>query len=104
KEGAAIFAKKCAVCHGPTGTEGKLGPKLVGGGPLHPFATTIWSFINSSMPRNVPDTGRHDTQLGPSEVYSLTAFILYRNGVIKEDEVMDQQTLPRVRMPTRDRR
>lgn len=104
KEGAAIFARKCAVCHGPTGAEGTIGPKLTGIKTLHPFATTIWSFINSSMPRNVSDPGRRDSQLSPAEVYSLTAFILYKNGIIQEDAAMDQNSLPRVRMPTRDRR
>lgn len=31
KEGAPVFAAKCAVCHGPTGQEsGVLGPRIVG--------------------------------------------------------------------------
>jgi hypothetical protein len=40
--------------------------------------------------------------LKPDEVYALTAFLLYKNGVIKEDEVLDQTTLPEVKMPNRD--
>ena len=32
--------------------------------------------------------------LKPDEVYCLTAFLLYKNDVIKEDEVMDAQSLP----------
>ena len=40
--------------------------------------------------------------LTSNEVYSLTAFILYKNDVIKEDEVMDAQSLPKVKMPNRD--
>ncbi len=103
KEGAAIFAKKCAVCHGPTAAEGKIGPSLVGG-QLHPFATTIWSFINSSMPRNVPDIGKREGTLTADEVYALTAFVLFRNNIIQESDVMDAKSLPRVHMPTRDRR
>jgi cytochrome c len=102
KKGAEIFAKKCAHCHGPTGVEGQF-PKLVGG-ELHPFATTIWSFINSSMPRNVPDVGLRQETLSADEVYALTAFILYRNGIVKEDDVLDAKSLPKIRMPTRDRR
>jgi cytochrome c len=35
-------------------------------------------------------------------VYALTAFLLYKNGVIKEEEVMDAQSLPKVRMPNRN--
>jgi cytochrome c len=63
---------------------------------LHsPFATTIWDYINRGMP-----LGKEGT-LAPNEVYALTAFLLYRNDVIKEDEVMDAQSLPRVKMPNR---
>jgi len=40
--------------------------------------------------------------LKPDEVYALTAFLLFRNGVVKEDEVLDAQSLPRVQMPNRD--
>jgi hypothetical protein len=35
-------------------------------------------------------------------VYALTAFILYKNDVIKEDEVLDKQSLATVKMPNRD--
>jgi cytochrome c len=64
---------------------------------LHsPFATTIWDFINRGMPLLQEET------LKPDEVYSLVAFLLYKNGVIQEDEVMDAQSLPKVKMPNRD--
>jgi cytochrome c len=101
KRGAEIFIQKCVVCHGPSLEGSKVAPKLVGG-VLHPFATTIWSFINSSMPRNVPDVGLRDGTLTTDEVYSLTAYILYKNKIIQEDDVLDAKSLPRVRMPTRD--
>ena len=61
-----------------------------------PFATTIWDYINRGMP-----LGKEGT-LSPNEVYALTAFLLYKNDVIKEDEVMDAQSLPKVKMPNRD--
>jgi len=35
--------------------------------------------------------------LKPDEVYSLTAFLLFKNGVIQEDAVLDQTTLPQVK-------
>jgi cytochrome c len=102
KEGAEIFAKKCAHCHGATGTEGQF-PKLVGGNVAKfPFATTIWDFINTAMPRNVPDIGLRDGTLTPDEVYALTAFLLYRNNVLKENDVLDAKNLPKIRMPNRD--
>jgi cytochrome c len=64
---------------------------------LHsPFATTIWDYINRGMP-----IGKEGT-LNPNEVYALTAFILFKNNVIKEDEVLDATSLPQVKMPNHD--
>jgi cytochrome c len=37
--------------------------------------------------------------LKPDEVYALTAFLLHKNEVITDDEVLDVQSLPKVRMP-----
>jgi cytochrome c len=37
--------------------------------------------------------------LTADEVYALTAFLLYINDVIPEDEVLDAQSLPKVKMP-----
>ena len=62
-----------------------------------PFAPTIWDYISRGMPLNREGT------LKPDEVYSLTAFLLFKNGVIKdEDQVLDQQSLPKVNMPIGD--
>lgn len=109
KEGARIFdIRGCAGCHGPTATEGPA-PRLVGGvgsldtdtplrtiGSFWPFATSIWDFINRAMPL---DQGGY---LSPDEVYALTAFLLHKNGIIQESDVMDAKSLPKVRMPNRD--
>lgn len=106
-EGASTYASKCAVCHGQKG-EGGLGPALVGGtGTLatdHPvktvgsywaFATTVWDVINREMPLDKPGT------LAADEVYALTAFILARNGIIADADVLNAETLPKVQMPNR---
>jgi hypothetical protein len=45
--------------------------------------------------------GREGT-LSANEVYALTAFLLYKNDVIQEDEVLDAESLPKVKMPNRD--
>jgi len=102
KEGVELFAEKCAHCHGATGKGGQY-PALVTN-ELHPFATTIWSMINSSMPRSIPGIGIRAEKLSTDQVYALTAFILFKNGIIKETDVMDAQSLPRVKMPGRDAR
>jgi cytochrome c len=112
KEGAAVFTAKCASCHGPDGMGGKVGPRLIGtkadmeslttlkpsriAGSYWPYATTIWDYINRGMPRNNGGT------LSADEVYSLTAFILARSGVIQEGDVMDAKSLPKVQMPNRN--
>ena len=109
KEGAQIFAQKCAACHGKTGTEGRA-PVLKGKAepskdtwargrilPIRsPFATTVWDYINRAMPLNREGT------LTADEVYSLTAYLLFINEVIPEDQVLDAQSLPKVKMPLGD--
>ena len=40
--------------------------------------------------------------LTADEVYSLTAYLLFINKVIPEDEVLDKQSLPKVKMPIGD--
>src|SRR5579859_5392326 len=104
KEGAPIYITRCAMCHGATGKEGgPLAPKLIGDtsyerGPMTswPFATSIWNYINRAMPRYQEGT------LKPDEVYAVTAFLLFRGGIIKEDDVMDARTLPEIQMPNRN--
>ena len=111
KEGALLYRTKgCAGCHGATGVEGtapilksKVDPnaELWSRGrilPLRaPFATTVWDYINRGMPLNREGT------LTANEVYSLTAFLLYINGVIPEDQALDEQSLPKVKMPIGDK-
>jgi mono/diheme cytochrome c family protein len=109
KTGARIFAEKCAACHGESQEGSAQAPALVGGkgtltslhpkmtaGSYWPFATTIFDYIRRAMPRFQEGTLKVD------EVYSLTAFILYRNDIIKEDDVIDATTLPKIKMPNRD--
>ena len=112
KEGAELYAKQCAACHGKTG-EGGVADRLVMGSPGNPhrgmytdqdrhpigfwaYATTVWDYINRAMPANRGGT------LKPDEVYALTAYLLYMNGIIQDTDVMDAQSLPKVQMPNRD--
>ncbi len=109
KTGAVIFAAKCMACHGESQEGSAQAPALVGGkgtltsmhpkmtvGSYWPFATTIFDYIRRAMPRYQEGTLKAD------EVYSLTAFLLYRNDIIKEDDVVDATTLPKIKMPNRD--
>ncbi|HTO81309.1 MAG TPA: cytochrome c [Methylomirabilota bacterium] len=106
RTGAAIFAAKCAGCHGETGG-GKPNDQLVGGsltatppvktvGSYWPYATTLFDYIRRAMP--LPES----KSLSNDEVYALAAYILAQNKIIGEDDVIDARTLPQVTMPNRD--
>ncbi len=41
--------------------------------------------------------------LTPDEVYAATAYVLFLNGIVRETDVLDPTTLPKVRMPNQDR-
>ena len=106
-KGAPIYAQKCAHCHGEQG-KGGVNAAVVGGAPVKsmdatktianfwPYATTLFDFIRRAMPFQQPRS------LTDDEVYALTAYILALNKLIGEQDVMDAQTLPKVRMPNRD--
>ena len=109
KEGVPLYAVQCAMCHGKNGEGMFPNPRLVGGvgtlntpnpmktiGSNFPYATTIWDMINRSMP-----PFPMERNLTPDNVYSLTAYLLYKNGLIKEADVMDKNSLVEVQMPNR---
>jgi len=108
EQGAKIFAAKCALCHGPEGKGGS-SAAVVGGAPLTngidtpktianfwPYATTLFDFTRRAMPWQQPRTLTND------EVYALTAYILSLNKIIGPTDVMNAQSLPKVRMPNRE--
>jgi mono/diheme cytochrome c family protein len=116
EEGARVFAANCAGCHGARG-EGLPagGPALVGRDPREgfpfgeslkyvrtvgnywPYATTLYDYINRTMPATTPGS------LAPDEIYAVVAWILAQNEIISPTAVIDAASLPRVRMPARDR-
>ena len=106
-QGKPLYEQHCAACHGPKG-EGKPADVLVGGkgtlgtdkpvmtvGSYWPYATTIYDYINRAMPIVAPQS------LKPDEVYAITAYLLFLNGIIAETQTMDASTLPKVEMPNR---
>ena len=110
KEGAQVYVQKaCIGCHGVAGIGGAAPVLRSERGidvpvwqkerilPLRsPYATTVWDFINRGMPVGLEGT------LTPNEVYSLTAYLLFLNNVIPEDQVLDKESLPKVSMPIGD--
>jgi cytochrome c len=109
KQGEAIYAAKCGACHGEKGG-GKPNDQLVGGqgslagdrpalktvGSFWPYATTVFDYVRRAMPYN------ESKSLSNDEVYAVVAYILNLNGIIADDDTMDQQTLRKVKMPNRD--
>jgi cytochrome c len=110
KQGALLYLQKgCIGCHGAEGLGG-LAPALQSKQgadvnvwkkerilPLRaPYATVVWDFIRRGMPLGLEGT------LTPDEVYALTAYLLFLNHVIAEDQVLTKQNLPAVKMPIGD--
>ena len=108
-QGEAVYAAKCQACHGEKGA-GRPNDVLVGGfdslpgdkpalntvGSFWPYPTTFFDYVRRAMPWTSPKTLTND------EVYAVAAYVFSLNGIIKADEVMDAQTLPKVRMSNRD--
>jgi mono/diheme cytochrome c family protein len=102
-QGAAVFAQKCEGCHGKEGIGGSNAALANPPGKTDrtmalyvPNATTIFDFTRRAMPWPQPKS------LSNEEVYGLTAYILARNKIIGDNDVMDAQTLPKVQMPNRN--
>src|SRR6185295_17409013 len=114
-EGGEVYARKCAACHGANG-EGGTADALVGADPTSsapfgpayeqwrggradvpftvgnywPYATTIFDYVRRAMPASAPGS------LTANETYSLVAWLLAKNEVIAESDMMNRETLPRV--------
>ncbi len=57
----------------------------------------MYDYINRTMPATAPGS------LTPDEIYAVVAWILSKNEIISPTAVIDAASLPRVRMPARDR-
>jgi mono/diheme cytochrome c family protein len=106
-QGRAVYEAQCAKCHGAQG-EGGSGGTLAGRGALTdpepdqtvgnywPYATTLFDFIRRAMPMDAPAT------LSDDQIYAVSAYVLYLNGILGPEERLDARSLPRIRMPNRD--
>jgi cytochrome c len=65
-------------------------------GSYWPYASTLFDYVRRAMPFNAPKS------LTSDEVYAVSAYILHLNGLIGADDVLDAQSLPKIKMPNRD--
>ncbi len=109
-QGKAIYAVKCASCHGAGGEGGMGGPRLFGGvgtlkapaqpvqtvGSYWPYPSMVFDFVRRAMPWTQPKSLTND------EVYATVAYIFNLNGLLKDGDVLNKDTLMKVQMPNRD--
>jgi cytochrome c len=108
RQGQTVYDQKCAACHGLKGV-GNPADALAGGkgtldsktplrtvGSYWPYATTLFDYVRRAMPITNPLSLTND------EVYAVSAYVLYLNGIVAEDAPINAQTLPLVKMPNRD--
>lgn len=108
QDGAKLYVQQCLLCHGQNGRGGS-GEELTGGindltrdppdqtiGTYWPHATTLFDFIRRAMPMHIPGS------LSDNDSYALTAYLLYENGIIEEDAILDAATLKAIKMPNAD--
>jgi len=106
--GEKIYTANCLACHGSNGRDG-ISDVLAGGhntlrselpvktiGSYWPYATTLFDYIRRAMPYTEPGS------LADDEVYAVTAYLLFLNGIVAEEDIMSAESLPKVRMPNRD--
>ncbi len=106
--GKQVYADNCEACHGPNG-QGGIKDRLAGGqgslasdkpiktvGSYWPYAPTLFDYIRRAMPYPAP--GSLDTD----DTYSVAAYILNLNGLLPDDGKLDQESMPKIKMPNRD--
>ena len=93
KQGEPLYMERCAACHGEFGESAGRWPILMGGagtlagsdpvksiGSYWPYASTVMDYIRRSMPFGNAQSLTND------ELYAVTAYVLYLNDVIKDED------------------
>jgi cytochrome c len=106
-QGEKIFDENCASCHGDFGEANGRWPVLAGGqgtlkderpvktvGSYWPYLSTVYDYIRRAMPFG------NARSLSDDDVYALTAYILYLNDVVTdEDFELSDQNFTSIRLP-----
>jgi S-disulfanyl-L-cysteine oxidoreductase SoxD len=91
-QGQAIYARRCARCHG-AGGEGKMGPSLIGAKHhLSGYGTAdvLFDYTRQVMPADRP--GR----MQEVEYWAVLAYILHENGLLPPGTILESTTAPQI--------
>jgi mono/diheme cytochrome c family protein len=91
-QGQAIYARRCARCHG-AGGEGKMGPSLVGAKHhLSGYGTAdvLFDYTRQVMPADRP--GR----MLEVEYWAVLAYILHENGLLPPGTILEGATAAQI--------
>lgn len=107
RQGDELFQAQCAACHGEFGQGNGRWPVLAGGqgslkddrpektiGSFWPDLSTVFDYIHRAMPYG------NAQSLQPDEVYALTAYLLYLNDIVKdEDFELSDKNFTSIKLP-----
>jgi cytochrome c len=109
EDGEQVFIDNCAACHGDFAEGLDNWPALAGGrgtltdprpvktvGSYWPYLSTVWDYVHRSMPYG------NAQSLTEDEVYGITAYILYSEGLVPYDFVLTNENFTEVRLPNED--
>ena len=108
RQGRAVYELNCLRCHSANG-EGVTGNTIIVGGDMRseesplrtvgsywPHASTLFDFIRRAMPADMPKS------LSDEQLYQVTAYVLFLNGIVGEDDSINSETLQAIVMPNAD--
>lgn len=103
--GEELFVDQCAACHGDFAEGVDNWPVLAGGfdtladedpvktvGSYWPHLSTVWDYINRSMPFGAAGT------LSADETYAIVAYIMYSNDMVDDDFVLSHENFTEIEM------
>ena len=109
-DGEELYLGQCASCHGDFGEGAGRWPVLAGGfdtldsedpvktvGSYWPYTSTVFDYVHRAMPFGAAQT------LTDDEVYAITAYILFLNDVITDEEfVLSNENFTTIVLPNVD--